>query len=607
MADEARQTSQHDHSTWSSSSKLRSQPIQFRSAGLSEPLKNDDSTGQEEGLASVQPSPHIEQPINSTGDEAEESVVMGPEELEQVITQSNQKPPAIASTRASFFYDLVGERHTAATSKAAIAIPDRHRSPSTSSGDEVILFRGRGVGARPQPPVLGQRPVTRGAVEPQLSTAAVNASSTEAIGDGARGRDDTQISIGNGRHRQRKIGKRGGRRVGHGSEEDALLADYISNMRENGEMDDALNQHLQNQRDLGGTESDRSDPSVKNRLHEDGGWCRAMRFRGDDAPDGTTSQDIRQSSPRGSTENGRDQSDSGVDDETLAKLIAGQGISSGPEIDGEGEIPSDTDSTSSSDKGHAALGTNPDFDFMDWERPSLRPRKGRKSRAPVTFNVSDSDLEQQLQMAWNNDRLKKKQRKQQREELRALGLLGQRPQADDLRIKYPVGMSMQDVAEEFRVFLTGTDESRSFPPMDLHARKVIHELANQFKINSKSTGKAEQRRTTLHRTIRTLSYNEVKFEQAVSRIHRRYLPRLDVKGKRKPGNSSPAAGSHAATSYRDGEVVGAAAPELGTGNRGRAMLEKMGWSSGTALGATHNKGILQPVTQTMKRTKAGLG
>ena len=144
--------------------------------------------------------------------------------------------------------------------------------------------------------------------------------------------------------------------------------------------------------------------------------------------------------------------------------------------------------------------------------------------------------------------------------------------------------------------------------MDLHARKIIHELANQFKINSKSTGKADQRRTTLYRTVRTLSYNESKFEQALSRIHRRYLPRLDGKGKRKPGNPSATGGSgHAATSYRDGEVVGAAAPELGTSNRGRAMLEKMGWSSGTALGATHNKGILQPVTQTMKRTKAGLG
>lgn len=62
-----------------------------------------------------------------------------------------------------------------------------------------------------------------------------------------------------------------------------------------------------------------------------------------------------------------------------------------------------------------------------------------------------------------------------------------------------------------------------------------------------------------------------------------------------------------AIDYLEGEIVGAAAPELGIGNRGRAMLEKMGWSCGTALGAEDNKGILQPVSLTMKRSKAGLG
>jgi hypothetical protein len=66
-------------------------------------------------------------------------------------------------------------------------------------------------------------------------------------------------------------------------------------------------------------------------------------------------------------------------------------------------------------------------------------------------------------------------------------------------------------------------------------------------------------------------------------------------------------GGMAAASYRDGDVVGAAAPEIGAGNKGRAMLEKMGWSSGTALGALNNKGILQPVAHVVKNTKAGLG
>lgn len=61
------------------------------------------------------------------------------------------------------------------------------------------------------------------------------------------------------------------------------------------------------------------------------------------------------------------------------------------------------------------------------------------------------------------------------------------------------------------------------------------------------------------------------------------------------------------TAYRDGEVVGGAAPEIGSDNRGRAMLEKMGWSSGTALGAMNNKGMLVPISHVVKNTRVGLG
>lgn len=142
--------------------------------------------------------------------------------------------------------------------------------------------------------------------------------------------------------------------------------------------------------------------------------------------------------------------------------------------------------------------------------------------------------------------------------------------------------------------------------MDKHARKVVHELANKFNIKSKSSGKASTRKPTLYRTKRTMQYNEDIFEQTFNRIQKRYLPRLDKRGK-KPQKGPGGGGGHAIASYRDGEVVGATAPELGAENRGRAMLEKMGWSTGTALGALDNKGILQPVMQTMKRSKAGLG
>jgi hypothetical protein len=143
--------------------------------------------------------------------------------------------------------------------------------------------------------------------------------------------------------------------------------------------------------------------------------------------------------------------------------------------------------------------------------------------------------------------------------------------------------------------------------MDTHARKIVHDISNKFNIKSKSTGKADQRRPTLYRTNRTLPYTPNTFDQTVARMSRRYFPRLDSKGKRTAKRVQAGGGNVAAASYRDGEVVGAAAPELATTNRGRTMLEKMGWSSGTALGAIDNKGILQPVAQTMKKTKAGLG
>lgn len=144
--------------------------------------------------------------------------------------------------------------------------------------------------------------------------------------------------------------------------------------------------------------------------------------------------------------------------------------------------------------------------------------------------------------------------------------------------------------------------------MDKHARKMIHDLANKFNIKSKSIGNADTRRPTLYRTKRTQQYSAASFDQAVNRMNRRYFPRLDARrGQGAPRTVGFGRTSMAAATVQDGEIVGATAPELGIENRGRTMLEKMGWSKGTALGATDNKGILQPVSHAMKRSKAGLG
>jgi hypothetical protein len=58
--------------------------------------------------------------------------------------------------------------------------------------------------------------------------------------------------------------------------------------------------------------------------------------------------------------------------------------------------------------------------------------------------------------------------------------------------------------------------------------------------------------------------------------------------------------------FREGDVVGAGADELGIDNVGRQMLEKLGWKPGMGLGTT-NVGMLTPVEARVKKTKWGLG
>lgn len=151
--------------------------------------------------------------------------------------------------------------------------------------------------------------------------------------------------------------------------------------------------------------------------------------------------------------------------------------------------------------------------------------------------------------------------------------------------------------------------------MDKRDRKTVHDIANAFGLKSKSIGGGRTRFPVLYKTSRTSDLSKDSLKVIEVRLSRRaFMQRMDKRGKRGPviprrgaGAGSGAGAGGAAFSYRDGEVVGATAPELGAENKGRAMLERMGWSTGTALGASNNKGILQPVPHVVKTSKAGLG
>lgn len=237
-----------------------------------------------------------------------------------------------------------------------------------------------------------------------------------------------------------------------------------------------------------------------------------------------------------------------------------------------------------------------DFDFMDHERPSLQKTKKKKGKKP-DFGVLDSEMEQDMPATWENDRAKKKKRKEDREKLRAQGLLGG-GSGGGAQAKYPNGMSLNELREELRGFLASDRTTLTLPPMDKTERKLVHEIAHNFSVTSTSRGNGQTRHPTLIKKLRTRPFNDKTFDNITDRLLRRFrLVGPAVRGS--PGKKG--------FTYKEGDVVGSNAPELASDNRGRAMLEKMGWNKGDALGAVHNPGILAPITHVVKSTRSGLG
>ena len=201
-------------------------------------------------------------------------------------------------------------------------------------------------------------------------------------------RHDTALVVGSERSRKKRPQRRDQRPPKKStSEDDALLADYIDNMRENGE-EDVLLQMLRNQQDIGGSDY---IPSEESDVDSTRDLVDATN------PDLDVSQE-----PQSRLETAADESssESELDDETLAQLLAGHELGHNP------NPFADADS-SDSDSSEDQQGWVNDLDVMDWDRPSLKRKKGKGAKARLQIEVSDSELEQTLQVAWKNDRFKK--------------------------------------------------------------------------------------------------------------------------------------------------------------------------------------------------------
>ncbi|CAI6338939.1 unnamed protein product [Periconia digitata] len=249
------------------------------------------------------------------------------------------------------------------------------------------------------------------------------------------------------------------------------------------------------------------------------------------------------------------------------------------------------------------------FDVMDFERPSLRPlKKGRRNKLPP--ELEDTEFTEQFREQWDADRAKKRLKKAEREELRKQGLLGRKGKAPDLSVKYSNGADFVDITEEIRSFMASDKQSLSLPPMDSRRRAVIHQLVDYIGLSSKSRGAGANRFTVLAKTRRSVAFDDDAFDALIDQKRfRSRWGRVDTtpRGpKQAKGKGASGRAGRPNVGYKDGDVVGASAPELGPENRGRALLEKMGWSKGMALGAHENKGILQPIAHVVKTNRAGL-
>ncbi|QPG73045.1 hypothetical protein FOA43_000349 [Brettanomyces nanus] len=186
--------------------------------------------------------------------------------------------------------------------------------------------------------------------------------------------------------------------------------------------------------------------------------------------------------------------------------------------------------------------------------------------------------------------------------------------------KYPYEMRIEDFRVELEDFVT--DKSRNsmrFPPMDSHGCMTLRDLSKAYHIKARKFGNSPESyvvmiKTSVAKRLKP-DYKEVdklmqrrriffRSDTGLTKLEKQQLKRLlsdkdTSEQKRKKERKG-------AFTYKEGDVVGENASEIGPESIGRQLLVKMGWQKGEALGAEGNKGIIEPIMAVVKNTKAGI-
>ena len=143
--------------------------------------------------------------------------------------------------------------------------------------------------------------------------------------------------------------------------------------------------------------------------------------------------------------------------------------------------------------------------------------------------------------------------------------------------------------------------------MDRFARKIVHTLAHAYNLGSKSQGSGQKRHTTLYKTksTETLPLNEHKVNVILKRTTWVGPSEGATRGGKKYSSADFGRSSRSVKKHRDGDIVGGDAKEISSDNRGRVMLEKLGWRRGMGLGI-EGEGMKLPVFAVVKASKSGL-
>ena len=155
--------------------------------------------------------------------------------------------------------------------------------------------------------------------------------------------------------------------------------------------------------------------------------------------------------------------------------------------------------------------------------------------------------------------------------------------------------------------VTSIDDSYALPPMHRLARKIVHTLAHAYNLSSQSHGSGQSRYTTLFKTSSTEStpLNEHKISAILKRTAWIGPTEGSLRGGKSYTRGDGETPSRGIKKHRDGDIVGGDAKEISSDNRGRVMLEKLGWRSGMGLGA-EGEGMKLPVFAVVKASKSGL-